>query len=107
MPPPLPSLSTSLFPSLPPPHPSTTLQPIFGVPPSVHVGLLHDMYAAQIGAIVFEGTEEGTQSRPVLLGIALKGLGSGAGEEEEAGVSEEERRAFGEVMEMVVECKVW
>ena len=67
---------------------------------------MHDMYAAQIGAIVFEGMEEGMQSRPVLLGIALKGLGNG-GEEEEAGVNEEERRTFGEVMEMVKVCKVW
>ncbi|KAL8277953.1 hypothetical protein RQP46_009585 [Phenoliferia psychrophenolica] len=104
IPAPLPSLSHSLFPHLPPPHPSTTLTPLFGVPPNQHAAVLHELYAMQVGAIVFaprDAGEEGfARSRPVLLGIALKG-----GKEGE-GVSEQERSTFGEVMEMVMECAV-
>lgn len=73
---------------------------------------MHDLYAAQIGAIVFQRSEaEGGgagRSRPVVLGIALK-LKAGCGGEdwEDEGIGEEERATFGEVMEMVQECCVW
>ncbi|ORY91628.1 hypothetical protein BCR35DRAFT_349421, partial [Leucosporidium creatinivorum] len=103
LPAPLTSTSNSLFPSLPPPHPSTILQPLFGVPPSPHAGSLHDLYANQVGAIVFSSGMDAGFSRPVLLGIALKP----SKEEGDYGVSEEERQTFGEVMEMLQGCKVW
>ncbi|KAI5475222.1 hypothetical protein MNV49_001733 [Pseudohyphozyma bogoriensis] len=94
-----------MFPFLPPPHPSTTLTPLFGVPPNAHARVLHDLYALQVGAIVFAGgmgSLEGVE-KPVVLGIALKG----ASGDEDGGVSEEDRKCFGEVMEMVSECRVW
>lgn len=108
MPAPLVSLSHSLFPSLPPPHPATTLTPLFGVPPNAHAAVLHELYALQVGAIVFapkdaDGDAWAGRSRPVLLGIALKGAQRG----EDEGVSDEERSTFGEVMQMVAECSVW
>jgi hypothetical protein len=79
------------------------MQPLFGVPPSPHAGSLHELYANQIGAIVFSGGADAGFSRPMLLGIALKL----SNDEGEYGVSDEERKTFGEVMEMVQGCKVW
>lgn len=103
LPPPITSTASSLFPSLPAPNPSTTLTPLFGVAPSPHIGALYDLYANQVGAIVFEGTDEMMGvSRPVLMGIALKDKSGG-----EEGVGEDERETFGEVMKMVGECRVW
>lgn len=72
------------------------------------MGALHDLYAAQIGAIVFqnrEGEDELNLKRPVLLGIALKSARKE--EEDERGITEEERDTFGQIMEMVKECEVW
>lgn len=66
---------------------------------------LYDLYANQIGAIVFEGmkSEDGFGAElPVLLGIGLK---VARGEDE--GVKQSDRETFGEVMRMVMECKVW
>lgn len=100
MPSPIPTTSHSLFPTLPAVHPSTTLLPLFGAPPSPHASLLHDLYATQVGAICWQATEEGWPNRPVLLGIALR---RSAAEDEDAGVSEAERECFGSVMEMIVE----
>ncbi|GAA6004910.1 hypothetical protein JCM10207_008449 [Rhodosporidiobolus poonsookiae] len=107
---------TSILASLPPPHPSTVLTPLFGVPPNPHVSSLHDLYASQVGAIVFlrlgGGADAaggmpglGSAAKPVVLGIALK-MRPGRAEEddEEGGVSDEERTTFAEVMEMVLEC---
>ncbi|BGP15061.1 hypothetical protein JCM10213_002795 [Rhodosporidiobolus nylandii] len=108
------SPSTPLLASLPPPHPSTVLTPLFGVPPSPHTASLHDLYASQIGAIVFRKFAEAAGAegagmpgmlggaKPVVLGIALKKAPDG--EEEEGGVTEKERETFAEVMEMVLEC---
>ncbi|BGP39067.1 hypothetical protein JCM10449v2_003005 [Rhodotorula kratochvilovae] len=109
-PPPRPSApngAQSILPSLPPPHPSTLLTPLFGVAPSPRLAALHDLYAAQVGAIVFRryGAEEGGGARPVVLGIGLR-RAQEEGEEGEgdAGVSEKEKRTFKSVMEMVLEC---
>lgn len=46
------------------------------------------------------------ERRPIVLGIALKGLKTTEAEVEggEEGVAKEERQVFGEVMEMVLEC---
>ncbi|KAM0746615.1 hypothetical protein T439DRAFT_329721 [Meredithblackwellia eburnea MCA 4105] len=124
IPAPLQSTSSSLFPSLPPPHPATTMTPVLGVAPSPHVRMLHELYAAQIGAIVFKGSGPdaqgggtGREGRPVLIGIALKSAGrsveAGSGADdgsdgEGAGVSDDERELFGAVMEMVASCShVW
>ncbi|GAA5822063.1 hypothetical protein JCM11251_004844 [Rhodosporidiobolus azoricus] len=117
---PPPPSSNTLLASLPPPHPSTILSPLFGVPPSPHIASLHDLYASQIGAIVFGGSGRGaggmedmggmpvlaSAAKPVVLGIGLKVKAPAAGDDEddEGGVSEEERQTFGQVMEMVLEC---
>ncbi|GAA5918509.1 hypothetical protein JCM6882_001360 [Rhodosporidiobolus microsporus] len=120
---PPPPSSNSLLASLPPPHPSTVLSPLFGVPPSPHISSLHDLYASQIGAIVFSRSGGGGgpgggledlggmpvlagAAKPVVLGIALKIKPPAEGEEGdgEGGVTEEERQTFGEVMEMILEC---
>ncbi|BGO90720.1 hypothetical protein JCM10020v2_002363 [Rhodotorula toruloides] len=45
--------------ALPRPDPSSILTPLFGVPPSPHLSYLHDLYASQIGAIVFRKMGEG------------------------------------------------
>ncbi|GAA6037809.1 hypothetical protein JCM8097_005049 [Rhodosporidiobolus ruineniae] len=102
--------------SLPPPHPSTALTPLFGVAPTPHVGSLHDLYASQVGAIVFhqlggagggpDGMDAGGGAgvKPVVLGIGLKLPPPLAEGDEDGGVTEEERQTFAEVMEMVLEC---
>ncbi|GAA5950786.1 hypothetical protein JCM21900_002017 [Sporobolomyces salmonicolor] len=107
LPPPGATISSSLLPDLPPPHPSTLLNPLFGVPPTPHVSALHDLYASQIGAIVFRKfalEAAGGGAKPVVLGIGLKLSTAGKEEDEEGGVSEEERGTFREIMEMVLEC---
>ncbi|GAA5986609.1 hypothetical protein JCM10908_003822 [Rhodotorula pacifica] len=121
------SSALSILSSLPPPHPSTVLSPLFGVPPNAHLAALHDLYAAQIGAIAFRrfggagedilagggiGGPLGSQSRPVVVGLGLKpapgSASSGSqrpeGEEEQVGLSERDKETFAEVMEMVIEC---
>lgn len=82
------------------------------------MNLLYDLYANQIGAIVFndlnntnseseEGGGDGYGAElPVLLGIGLKIVKGENGEEEE-GLTEEDRECFGEVMQMVKDCRVW
>ncbi|GAA5971798.1 hypothetical protein JCM11641_001517 [Rhodosporidiobolus odoratus] len=109
-----PSENPSILSSLPLPHPSTLLTPLFGVPPSPHISSLHDLYASQIGAIVFQRFSAASAAdagagmltlgaKPVVLGIALR-RSSSAEEDDEGGVTEEERGTFAEVMEMVLEC---
>ncbi|GAA5963257.1 hypothetical protein JCM3765_005777 [Sporobolomyces pararoseus] len=96
--------------SLPPPHPSLVLSPLFGVPPSPYVSALHDLYASQIASILFEKMSLDTQGmgvKPVVLGIGLKRSQDeteGEGGEELSGISEKERETFMQVMEMVKEC---
>lgn len=114
-----PSSATSILSSLPPPHPSTVLSPLFGVPPNAHLASLHDLYAAQIGALVFRrfggggggdmlmSDGVGPSSRPVLVGLGLKpDPDSSAPEEaaEEFGLSERDKETFAAVMEMVIDC---
>jgi hypothetical protein len=95
---------------------------LFGVPPNAHLASLHDLYAAQIGAIVFRrfggggggdmlmsggSGGVGSSSRPVVVGLGLKpGLDSSAPEEEaeEFGLSERDKETFAAVMETVIEC---
>ncbi|GAA6005475.1 uncharacterized protein JCM10292_007361 [Rhodotorula paludigena] len=108
-PPPRPSAasSPSILASLPPPHPSTLLSPLFGVPPSPHLSSLHDLYAAQVGAIVFRrfaaaGDGGAAPERPVVLGIGLKRV-EGV-DDDEGGVTDGEKHTFEQVMEMVLEC---
>ncbi|GAA5858710.1 hypothetical protein JCM5353_008263 [Sporobolomyces roseus] len=102
------SSDSSALSSLPPPHPSSTLSPLFGVPPSPHVSALHDLYASQIAAILFEKMTRETQGmevKPVVLGIGLKRSQDLEKEdEEESGISEDERETFSQVMEMLKEC---
>ncbi|GAA5854675.1 hypothetical protein JCM8547_004933 [Rhodosporidiobolus lusitaniae] len=111
------SPSTSLLASLPPPHPSTVLSPLFGVPPTPHYASLHDLYASQIGAIIFHASKESDgpgavdelagpggagDSKPVVLGIGLKM--KPPTDDEEEGITGDERETFSQVMEMVLEC---
>lgn len=102
------SFNSSALSSLPPPHPSSTLSPLFGVPPSPHVSALHDLYASQIAAILFEKMTRETQGmevKPVVLGIGLKrSQDTEKEDEEESGISVDERETFSQVMEMVKEC---
>ncbi|GAA5892018.1 hypothetical protein JCM5296_004664 [Sporobolomyces johnsonii] len=101
------TIASSLLPSLPPPHPSTLLTPLFGVPPTPHVSALHDLYASQIGAIIFRKfalEAAGAGAKPVVLGIGLKLSPAGTDEDDDGGVSEDERGTFREIMEMVLEC---
>lgn len=44
---------------------------------------------------------------PVLLGIGLKIVKGEKGEEEEEGLTDEDRECFGEIMQMVKDCRVW
>lgn len=84
-----------------------------GVAPSFKLSILYDLYANQIGAIVFNdirnenGGESYGSELPILLGIGLKQIKKIEGAEEEEGVTEDERKCFGQVMEMVKECRVW
>ncbi|GAA5882101.1 hypothetical protein JCM16303_005602 [Sporobolomyces ruberrimus] len=99
--------SGSSQPSLPPPHPSLVLSPLFGVPPTPHVQALHDLYASQIATILFEkmSTEtQGFEVKPVVLGIGLKRTREEDERGQESGISDEERETFMQVMEMVKEC---
>ncbi|GAA5937431.1 uncharacterized protein JCM15063_002904 [Sporobolomyces koalae] len=107
---PLPSrMATSDTPSLPPAHPSVTLSPLFGVPPSPHIQALHDLYATHIGSILFDKMTRdthGMQVKPVILGIGLK-RSQGAEEvetDQESRITDDERETFMQVMDMVKEC---
>lgn len=126
------SSTHAILASLPPPHPSTVLSPLFGVPPDAHLASLHDLYAAQIGAIVFRrfshgaeggvmGPPGGQPTRPVVLGIGIKpastrataaGALSGSTDEHDdedgggIGLSERDKETFAQVMDMVAECLV-
>ncbi|POY74139.1 hypothetical protein BMF94_2951 [Rhodotorula taiwanensis] len=126
------SSTHAILASLPPPHPSTVLSPLFGVPPDAHLASLHDLYAAQIGAIVFRrfghgaeggglGPPGGRETRPVVLGIGIKpastrataaGALSGSTDEHDDedgggfGLSERDKETFAQVMDMVSECLV-
>lgn len=94
------------LPSLPPPPPSLVLQPLLGSPPED----VYDAYAAQIATIVGFGMGTASSSepeveeeeepvevarRPVVVGLALNRSGG------------DERRRFGTVMSMVMDCRVW
>ncbi|GAA5866404.1 hypothetical protein JCM3774_004668 [Rhodotorula dairenensis] len=120
--------SASILAALPPPHPSTVLSPLFGVAPNAHLASLHDLYAAQIGAIAFRrfggragtadypgdggGIGSNSQSQPVVVGLGLKPASrdsdtsatTGLAEEDEVGLSEQDKETFAGVMEMVIEC---
>lgn len=120
LPPPLfaPASPDHALPSLPPPPPSLLLQPLLGVAPEE----VYDAYAAQIGSIVVyglgarpsrtQGHEEddddalgagtGTGRKPVVVGLALKRLPG-----QESGARDRERSRFGNVMSMVLDCRVW
>lgn len=109
------SSSSSSLASLPTPHPSTLLTPLFGAAPTPHISALHDLYALHVGALVFrrlgagpdEGGAGGGALRPVVLGIGLRRVkteGGDGDEEEDAGVSEAEKRTFELVLDMVGEC---
>lgn len=105
LPTPLPSSSStpSIFPHLPAPHPSTALSTLFGVlSPTLQQGILHQLMANQVGGIVFSEGE----GRPVWLGLGLK-KPSTTEDDEEEGITEEQRQLFGQCMEMVLECRVW
>ncbi|KAM0788758.1 hypothetical protein ACM66B_002849 [Microbotryomycetes sp. NB124-2] len=116
LPTPIHSARHSLFPQLPPPHPSSTTVSLFGIAPSPKAEMLHELYASQIGAIVFATAAMDDEmvgvpglTKPVVLGIALKHSVNerGTEEEETLGVTDEERDTFGQVMDMVKECRVW
>ncbi|GAA5893091.1 uncharacterized protein JCM6883_007564 [Sporobolomyces salmoneus] len=98
----------SASPSLPPPHPSLVLSPLFGVPPTPHIAALHDLYASHVASILFEKMSADTQGmevKPVVLGIGLKRKQDQQEEgKEESEISEKERETFMQVMEMVKEC---
>ncbi|GAA6004669.1 hypothetical protein JCM11491_002187 [Sporobolomyces phaffii] len=99
--------------SLPPPHPSLVLSPLFGVPPSPHVSALHDLYASQIASNLFDKMSRdthGLEVKPVVIGIGLKRTRDepdgtdGNGDDDASGISDRERDTFMQVMEMVNEC---
>lgn len=99
--------------ALPRPDPSSVLTPLFGVPPSKHLSYLHDLYASQIAAIVFQKIGGGGDVlagglKPVVLGIGLKMQPkegpAQTGEEDGVGLTEAERKTFAQVMDMVGEC---
>lgn len=96
--------------SLPRPDPSMAVLSLFGAAPSRHVALLHEMYAIQTAAIIFDSAASAgeRESRPVMLGIALKraqaSTDGDSDDEDVSGISETERAVFGQVMEMVEEC---
>ncbi|GAA5832016.1 hypothetical protein JCM3766R1_003687 [Sporobolomyces carnicolor] len=108
LPPSLPRpLSDTSSSSLPPPHPSLVLSPLFGVPSSPRVSALHDLYASQIASILFEKMSADTQGievKPVVFGIGLKRDADRDDDAEELGISEKERETFMQVMSMVKEC---
>lgn len=71
------------------------------------------MYTSQIAAIVWQALAlDGSQRKPVVVGLALKrrsreavGDGDDAGDEEVDWGSE--RARFGQVMSLVMKCRVW
>ncbi|KAK4056583.1 hypothetical protein OIO90_002431 [Microbotryomycetes sp. JL221] len=119
LPTPIANTSRSLFPQLPPPHPSSTTSLVFGVAPNPKAELLHELYASQIGAIVFTSSSPDDDmvgvagvSKPVLVGIALKPNTADDAQiqgdrDDSMSITSSERVVFGQVMDMVRQCKVW
>lgn len=100
---------TPPLPALPPPHPSTSLLALFGTPPTPALQPIADLYAGQVAACVwFDAALDGAPRRPVVVGLALKRLAprAEAGEDDEVDWARERQR-FGQVMALVMECRVW
>jgi hypothetical protein len=107
--PPLPPLPAFL----PPPHPSTTLLALFGTPSSSALQPIAEMYATQIAAIVWHAIAlNGSPRKPVVVGLALKPRArrAAAAGNDDTGDEvdwESERARFGQIMSLVMECRVW
>ncbi|KDE09133.1 hypothetical protein MVLG_00847 [Microbotryum lychnidis-dioicae p1A1 Lamole] len=86
--------------SLPLPHPASTLTTLLGVAPSTRATSLYQLYAQQLGAIVFDSL--GEAAKPVVLGIALKEFPARHGDDKEH-VGDRERKVFREVLKRIVE----
>lgn len=99
------------MPSLPVPNTSIQLTPLLSTPPP-ESKTIYEVYLNQIGMIVLTGfgprpdpplapeQSFGRGTRPVVVGLALKPDFSTSG-------ADANRMAFGGVMEMVMECRVW
>ena len=114
-PPPIRSIPNSLFPNLvmESPSASTTTQTLFGAPPSMDIGLFHELLAVQIASILLgrDGRNfdrELERNRPVMVGIGLKRIKRDAPNADEGGegegIGEGERKLFAGVMGMVLDC---
>ena len=96
---------------LPAPDPSSVVTTLMGSAPSTHAEHLHELYAAQIGAIVFTQSATSStndvpwQGRGVVVGLGLKDLRRGA--EADGPIQSDERETFAQVMKLVMEARVW
>ena len=89
---------------MPPPPSSIQLTPLLGAAPSAHLHTLHSLYTSQIATIVWEQAQiSGRPRTPVVVGVALKSLGvrEPENQDENMGLSDEERETFIGVMDMV------
>jgi proteasome assembly chaperone 3 len=109
--PPLPSRNASMPElqglNLPPMDSSLQLTPLMGQAPNEHAQLLHHLYAVQIASIVFDraaASDEPWDGNAIVVGLALRGSNKAA---DEVDITPAERKAFAEVMKMVLECRVW
>lgn len=100
------SSSTSILASLPPPPVGITLLPLLGAPPNQP---LYELYTSQLATLIWWSLQEvSAPRRPVVIGLALArggttSEGMGGRDEEDTGVSEEERERFAAVCGMVAE----
>ncbi|KAJ7109455.1 hypothetical protein C8R44DRAFT_713558 [Mycena epipterygia] len=87
---------------LPSPPASIQLTPLLGNAPSQHVQTLHSLYAAQIATILWTvGSSNPLEvsRKSVVVGIALRR----SDENEDGGLTENERIVFAGVMSMILE----
>jgi proteasome assembly chaperone 3 len=90
--------------SLPAPPPSIILTTLLGQPPTPHLYTLYNLYAAQAATLLWSMEEAAGMSSPagrlpVVVGVALKQ--TSPRDDEEGGVTEEQRELFREIMDMI------
>lgn len=87
-----------------------TVISVFGAAPSAQQARLHELYALEVATIVFDAAQRAgeRETRPVLLGIALKlpPPVQSDSERDEDGfeISQVERESFTQSMQMVQQC---
>ncbi|KAH9808885.1 hypothetical protein DFH28DRAFT_992747 [Melampsora americana] len=99
------------LPSLPIPNTSLQLTPLLSTPPS-ESRTVYEVFLNQIGMLVLTGFGPRAQldpsqifgigKRPLIVGLALKPEKS-----DSINLVEQERIRLGNVMEMIMECRVW